>query len=171
VLDRLRAQCSGIIVSANADPARFGDLKLPVVADSVPDHAGPLAGILAGLDWTARHAPQIEWIVSVPGDCPFLPHDLAARLHQARAAAGAQLACARSGEWTHPVVALWPVTLREELRHALTVEGVRKVDQWTARYPIGIAQWPAAPVDPFFNVNTPEQAAAAERMAAEHPDM
>jgi len=96
---------------------------------------------------------------------------LAARLHQARAAAGAQLACARSGEWTHPVVALWPVTLREELRHALTVEGVRKVDQWTARYPIGIAQWPAAPVDPFFNVNTPEQAAAAERMAAEHPDM
>jgi len=171
VLDRLRAQCSGIIVSANADPARFGDLKLPVVADSVPDHAGPLAGILAGLDWTARHAPEIEWIVSVPGDCPFLPHDLAARLHQARAAAGAQLACARSGEWTHPVVALWPVTLREELRHALTVEGVRKVDQWTARYPIGIAQWPAAPVDPFFNVNTPEQAAAAERMAAEHPDM
>ena len=171
VLARLHAQCSGIILSANADPARFADLGVPIVADSVPDQAGPLAGILAGLDWTASHAPWIEWILSAPIDCPFLPRDLVARLHQARAAAGAQLACTRSGEWTHPVVALWPVNLREDLRRALTVEAVRKVDEWTARYAIGIAEWPAVPVDPFFNVNTPEQAAAAERMAVEHPEI
>jgi molybdopterin-guanine dinucleotide biosynthesis protein A len=170
VLARLHAQCSAIVINANDDPARFADLKLPVVADSLPGYPGPLAGILAGLDWTARHAPEIDWIVSVPGDCPFLPRDLVARLHQARAAVGAQLACARSGERTHPVVALWPLTLREDLRHALTAEGIRKVDEWTARYTIGIAEWPAAPVDPFFNVNTPEQAAAAERMTAARPN-
>jgi molybdopterin-guanine dinucleotide biosynthesis protein A len=169
VLARLHAQCSAAVINANDDPARFADLRPPVVADSVPDYPGPLAGILAGLDWATRHAPQIEWIVSVPGDCPFLPRDLVTRLHRARATAGAQLACARSGEWTHPVIALWPVALREDLRHALTSEGIRKVDAWTARYTVGIAEWPDAPVDPFFNVNTPEQAAAAERMATEHP--
>jgi molybdenum cofactor guanylyltransferase len=170
VLARLNGQCNGTIVNANADPARFADLSLPVVADNVPDQAGPLAGILAGLDWTASHAPQIGWILSVPSDCPFLPRDLVARLHQAHAAIDARLACARSAERTHPVVALWPVTLREDLRRALTVEGVRKVDEWTARYAIGVAEWPVVPVDPFFNVNTPEQAATAERMAAAHPE-
>jgi molybdopterin-guanine dinucleotide biosynthesis protein A len=140
------------------------------VADSVPDYAGPLAGILAGLDWAARLAPKIEWVVSVPSDCPFLPRDLVARLHQARAADDAILACARSGERRHPVIALWPVALREDLRQALTSDGVRKVEEWAARYVLGVAEWPARPVDPFFNVNTPEQAAEAERMAARHPE-
>jgi molybdenum cofactor guanylyltransferase len=169
VIARLRPQCSRLILNANIDPARFADTGLTVIADSVPDHAGPLAGILAGLDWTADHAPQIAWVVSAPSDCPFLPRDLVARLHQARVAADATLACARSGEWRHPVVALWPVALREDLRRALTTEGLRKVDQWTARYRLGIAEWPAAPVDPFFNVNTPAEAAEADRMAALHP--
>jgi molybdopterin-guanine dinucleotide biosynthesis protein A len=100
-----------------------------------------------------------------------LPRDLVARLHQARVAAGAPLACARSGEWRHPVIALWPVALRQDLRRALLSEGVRKVDQWIARYRVGIAEWPAAPIDPFFNVNTPEEAAEADRMAARHPDI
>ncbi len=171
VIARLRPQCSRLVLNVNSDPARFADTGLTVVADSVPDHAGPLAGILAGLDWTADHAPQIEWLVSAPGDCPFLPRDLVARLHQARVAAGATLACARSGEWRHPVVALWPVALREDLRRALTSEGLRKVDQWTERYRLGVAEWPAAPADPFFNVNTPAEAAAADRMAALYPDI
>jgi molybdopterin-guanine dinucleotide biosynthesis protein A len=170
VLARFSPQCSQVIINANGDPARFADTHLPVVADSVPDFAGPLAGILAGLDWAADHAPQIEWVVSAPSDCPFLPRDLVARLHRARIEGGATLACARSGEWRHPVVALWPVALREELRRALTTEGLRKVDQWAARYRLGIAEWPAAPVDPFFNVNTPAEAAEADRMAALHPD-
>ena len=87
----------------------FADTGLPVVADSVPDFAGPLAGILAGLDWAAANARDCGWLLSVPGDCPFLPKDLVARLHEARVAAGTPLACARSGEWRHPVVALWPV--------------------------------------------------------------
>jgi len=170
VLARLRPQCGRLILNANSDAARFADTGIPVVADSVPDYPGPLAGILAGLDWAARYAPEIAWVVSVPSDCPFLPRNLVARLHQARAEAGAVLACASSGERRHPVIALWPVAVREDLRRALTDEGMRKVDDWAARYAIGIAEWPAAPVDPFFNVNTPKQAAEAERMAALHPE-
>jgi molybdopterin-guanine dinucleotide biosynthesis protein A len=170
VIERLRPQCGRLVLNANSDPAAFADTGLTIVADSVPDYAGPLAGILAGLDWAARRAPKIEWVVSVPSDCPFLPRDLVARLHQARAADDAILACARSGERRHPVIALWPVALREDLRQALTSDGVRKVEEWAARYVLGVAEWPARPVDPFFNVNTPEQAAEAERMAARHPE-
>jgi molybdopterin-guanine dinucleotide biosynthesis protein A len=169
VLDRLRPQCSRIVINANGDPARFADTGLAVVADSVPDFAGPLAGVLAGLDWAANNAPDCEWLVSVPGDCPFLPKDLLARLHQARLAARTPLACARSGQWRHPVVGLWPAALREDLRRALVEGGLRKIELWTAQHGIALADWPAAPVDPFFNVNTPEDAARAEEIAARYP--
>jgi molybdenum cofactor guanylyltransferase len=171
ILDRVLAtmapQCARLIINANGDPARFADTHLPVVADSVPDFAGPLAGILAGLDWAAAHAPGVTDLASVPGDCPFLPSDLVQRLAMARAAAKTPLACARSGDWRHPVVGLWPVALREDLRRALMVEGLHKIEIWTARHGVAIADWPAAPVDPFFNVNTPEDVAAAERVAAQ----
>ena len=169
VLECLTPQCSRVILNANGDPGRFADTGLPVVPDSVPDFAGPLAGILAGLDWAAAHAPGIADIVSVPGDCPFLPRDLVPRLCAARQAEGLQLACARSGEWRHPVVGLWPVALRDDMRKALVEEDLRKIEAWTARHGVAIADWPDAPVDPFFNVNTPEDAAAAERLAAQHP--
>ena len=170
VLARLKPQCAALILNANGDPARFADTGLAVVPDSVPDFAGPLAGILAGLDWAAREAPDIADIVSVPGDCPFLPEDLVARLSAARAREGAPLACACSGEWRHPVVGLWPVALRGDLRNALVAEGLRKIEAWTARHGVAVADWPAAPIDPFFNINTPEDAAEAERIAARHCD-
>jgi molybdenum cofactor guanylyltransferase len=171
VLARLSPQCEAVILNANGDPARFADTGLPVVPDSVPDFAGPLAGILAGLDWAAAHAADIADVVSVPGDCPFLPHDLVARLAAARQGADLPLACARSGDWRHPVLGLWPVALREDLRHALVEEQLRKIETWTARHGVAIADWPAAPVDPFFNVNTPDDAAEAERMAARQCDL
>src|SRR6202795_4845636 len=166
VLARMKPQCTELILNANGDPARFADSGLTVVPDSVPDFAGPLAGILAGLDWTAAHRPEIVDVASVPGDCPFLPGDLVARLTAARAAAGVPLACARSGEWRHPVVGLWRVALRDDLRHALIEEDLRKIEIWTGRHGVVTVDWPIAPIDPFFNVNTPEDAAAAERMAA-----
>ena len=169
VLTCLKPQCERIIINANGDPARFVDTGLPAVADSVPDFAGPLAGILAGLDWAAAHAPEIDWLLSVPGDCPFLPRDVVPRLHAARATAGTPLACARSGDWRHPVVGLWPLALRDDLRRALLDEGLHKIEVWTARHGIAIAEWPATPVDPFFNVNTPDDAAAAERLARLEP--
>jgi molybdopterin-guanine dinucleotide biosynthesis protein A len=171
VLARLEPQCRGLILNANGDPARFAATGLAVVADGVPDYPGPLAGILAGLDWAASHTPDIAWVVSVPSDCPFLPRDLVARLHLARSEAGTPLACAQSGGRRHPVVALWPVALREELRHALVHDNVRKVEEWAARCGVGVADWPDTPVDPFFNVNTPEDVATANRIAAQFPDL
>ena len=170
VLMRLTPQCSGVILNANGDLARFADTGLRVVADSIPDFAGPLAGILAGLDWAAANVPGIADIVSVPGDCPFLPPDLVERLSAARQAAGAPLACARSGDWRHPVVGLWRVALRDDLRKALVEESLHKIEIWTARHGVALADWPATPVDPFFNVNTPEDAAEAERIAAQQCD-
>jgi molybdopterin-guanine dinucleotide biosynthesis protein A len=170
VLERMKPQCTRLILNANGDPARFADTGLPVIADDVPDFAGPLAGILAGLDWAAANAPGVKYVASVPGDCPFLPRDLVTQLHQARHESGQPLACARSGEWRHPVVGVWPVALRADLRHALTKEDLRKIELWTARHGIALADWPAEPVDPFFNVNTPEDAAAASRLAVQHPE-
>lgn len=165
-LARLAPQVDDIIINANGDPARFAATRLPVIADSVPDFAGPLAGILAGLDWTAAHRPDIAWIVTVPGDCPFLPNNLVTRLHRARDESGQALACAKSGDWRHPVVGLWPVALRDDLRHALIREDLRKIEVWTARHGVALAEWPTTPYDPFFNVNTPEDAAKAETIAA-----
>jgi molybdopterin-guanine dinucleotide biosynthesis protein A len=166
VLATLSGQCIGLAINANGDPERFADTDLPVIPDNVPDHPGPLAGILAGLDWLAAQDTGVEWMLSVPGDCPFLPDDLVERLHEARRkmGAGVPLACARSGEWRHPVIGLWPLALRADLRHALTVEDLRKIEVWTSRHGIAVADWPVAPVDPFFNVNTPEDAKRAQEM-------
>lgn len=171
VILRLAGQCDGLILNANGDPARFAATGLPVVADGVGGFAGPLAGILAGLDWAAEHRPDLAWVVSAPTDCPFLPRTLVARLHRARAEAGTALACARSGGQAHPVVGLWPVALREDLRRALAIEGERKIDRWTARHGIAFADWPAEPADPFFNANTPEDLAEAEALLGRLPDL
>jgi molybdopterin-guanine dinucleotide biosynthesis protein A len=171
VLARFKPQCTTVILNANGDPARFADTGLPVIPDTVSGFAGPLAGILAGLDWAAAHAPAIADVASVPGDCPFLPGDLVARLSATRQAAGVPLACARSGDWRHPVVGLWPVALREDLRKALVEENMHKIETWTARHGLAVGDWPATPIDPFFNVNTPADAAEAERIAAQQCDL
>ena len=165
VIERLKPQCEALVLNANGDPARFARFALPVIPDTVGDYPGPLAGVLAGLDWTAANRPGAEWVVSVAGDCPFLPRDLVARLHEARMAEDAQLAVAASGGRTHPVIGLWSVGLREELRDALVGEGIRKIDRWTARYRLATVSWPTEPVDPFFNANTVEDLAEAERLA------
>ena len=166
VIARLSSQCTGLILNANGDPARFAAFGLTIVADDVPGFPGPLAGILAALDWSAANQPEIDWVLSAAGDCPFLPRDLVARLHEAREREGAQLAVAASGDQTHPVIGLWRVSLRNELRHALVVEDIRKIDRWTARYPLATVTWPTEPLDPFFNANTVEDIAEAERLAA-----
>jgi molybdopterin-guanine dinucleotide biosynthesis protein A len=165
VIARLSPQCSGLILNANGDPARFAAFGLQVVADDVPGFPGPLAGILAALDWTAANRPEVEWVLSAAGDCPFLPRHLVARLHDERIAANAELAVASGGQ-SHPVIGLWRVGLRDELRHALVVEDLRKIDRWTARYPLATVTWPSEPLDPFFNANTVEDIAEAERLAA-----
>jgi molybdopterin-guanine dinucleotide biosynthesis protein A len=166
VIARLAPQCDGLILNANGDPARFAAFALPVVADTVADFPGPLAGILAALDWMATHRPEVKWVLSAAADCPFLPRDLVARLEESRTAQNAELAVAASGGQTHPVVGLWSVRLRGELRHALVEEDIRKIDRWTARYPLATVTWPTTPVDPFFNANTVDDIAEADRLAA-----
>ncbi|TPL21818.1 molybdenum cofactor guanylyltransferase MobA [Mesorhizobium sp. B2-4-10] len=166
VIERLGPQCDGLVLNANGDPVRFARFGLPVVADTIEGYPGPLAGMLAALDWTADNRPDVEWMVSAAGDCPFLPRDLVARLQRARMTEGADLAVAASGGQAHPVIGLWKVALRDELRHALTNEGLRKIDRWTTRYGLATVSWPAEPVDPFFNANTVEDLAEAERLAA-----
>ena len=166
VVERLVPQCDGLILNANGDAARFAHLGLPVVPDGVPDFAGPLAGILAALDWAAANRPDLAWVASAAADSPFIPRDFVSRLHAAREAAGVPLACAESGGQVHPVNGLWPVGLREDLRHALVVLDMRKIDRWTGRHGVALAAWPTAPVDPFFNANTPEDIVEAERLIA-----
>jgi molybdopterin-guanine dinucleotide biosynthesis protein A len=167
VLARLAPDCVQMILNANGDAGRFASYRLPVVADDVPGFAGPLAGVLTGLDWAADNLPGIAFLASAPADCPFLPHDLVPRLHAARIAQGTELACAQSAGRRHPVVGLWPVALRDDLRQALVHDGLRKIEAWTARHGVALAEWPAAPIDPFFNVNTPEDVAEADRLAAQ----
>jgi molybdenum cofactor guanylyltransferase len=166
VIARLKPQCDGLILNANGDPKRFAGFGLPVIADSVADFPGPLAGVLAGLDWVAANRPETAWMLSAATDCPFLPRDLVSRLHQARTEQNAQLAVAASGGQSHPVIGLWSVALRDDLRHALVMEDVRKVDRWTARYRLATVSWPTEPLDPFFNANTVEDLVEAERLAA-----
>jgi len=161
VIERIRPQVSALVLNANGDPARFAAYGLPVVADSVADNPGPLAGVLAGLDWAAEHRPDCPVVVSAPTDAPFLPIDLVGRMAEQLAAQGADLACAASGGQTHPVIGLWPVRLRDNLRRALVDEGIRKVDLWTARYRLATVSFPSQPIDPFFNANRPEDLDAA----------
>jgi molybdenum cofactor guanylyltransferase len=165
VIARLEPQCECLVINANGDPRRFASFGLPVIADGVQDYPGPLAGILAALDWAAANRPDAAWILSAPGDCPFLPRDLVARLSHALLADNSELAIAASQGQSHPVIGLWGVALRDALRRALVVEGLRKVGQWTARYRLATVTWPAEPLDPFFNANTVDDLAEGERLA------
>ena len=165
VIERLTPQCESLVLNTNGEPERFSAFGLPVVADSIEGFAGPLAGILAGLDWAAAHAKAAQWAVSVATDTPFLPCDLVDRLQEARVASKALFASAASGGRTHPVIGLWPVDIRDELRRALLEEGLRKIDLFTARHELAIAEWPVRPYDPFFNANAPGDLAQAESIA------
>ena len=142
VIARLQPQCDGLILNANGDPARFAAFGLPVIPDGVADFPGPLAGILAALDWAAANRPDVRLVLSAAADCPFLPRDLVSRLYAALAAENAELAVAASDGQSHPVIGLWSVGLREQLRHALVVEDIRKIDRWTARYKLATVTWP-----------------------------
>ena len=166
VLECLRPQVRMVALNANGDTSRFDRWELPVAPDMLPGNLGPLAGILAGLDWTFANVPGLRWIVTVPTDTPFLPVDLVEKLLAAVTASGADMACAVSSGRRHPVVGLWPIRLRNDLRQALIGEGVRKVDVWTGRFSVAEAEFEATPVDPFFNVNSADDLSRARDMLA-----
>ena len=166
VIERLRPQVDTLVLNANGDPSRFAKFGLPVVADSVLGFAGPLAGVLAGLEWAAAHRADCPFVVSVATDAPFLPPDLISRFIEAIERDAADLACAASDGRSHPVFGLWPVRLRNDLRRAVVEEGIRKVDQWTARHRLVTVSFLIDPIDPFFNANRPEDLATAEALLA-----
>ncbi|HLF58753.1 MAG TPA: molybdenum cofactor guanylyltransferase MobA [Alphaproteobacteria bacterium] len=166
VISRVKPQVRAMVLNANGNPSRFSAFDLPVVADAVPGFAGPLAGVLTGLEWAREHAPGIEWVASFATDAPFFPRDLVARLLEAVESDKADLACAASNGRRHPVFGLWPVSLGPQLRRALVAEGIRKVEDWTGRYRVAVVEYPQRPFDPFFNANAPEDLAEAERILA-----
>jgi molybdopterin-guanine dinucleotide biosynthesis protein A len=166
-IERLRPQAAKLAISANGDPSRFACFGLPVVADDPSDFSGPLAGVLAGLENCARVEPLLTFVASLPGDAPFAPEDFVARLHAARRAAGADIAIALSGGRAHHVAALWPVAMADALRRAVVEEGLRKVEHFASRYAVATAEWPTDPLDPFMNVNSPQDLVRAEAFIAE----
>ncbi len=170
VIDRLEPQVGGMALNANGDPSRFSDLDMPVIQDSLAEFPGPLAGVLAGLDWAAEQGA--EAIVTAAADTPFFPCDLVPRLLLASEAGPHQLALAASSEpggklWRQPTFGLWPVALRDDLRAALQ-SGLRKVVIWTDKHDAGQATFVQSGIDPFFNVNTPEDLQEARRIAGEN---
>jgi molybdenum cofactor guanylyltransferase len=166
-ISRARSQVATLVLNANGDPDRFAAFGLPVVADVVEGFAGPLAGVLTGMQWARTQRVDCPWIATIATDTPFFPTDLVARMLDAVERAGAELACASSGGRAHPVFGLWPVRLADELRAAMTDEGIRKVDVWTARHRLVEVPFATDPIDPFFNTNRPEDLAEAERLLRE----
>lgn len=165
VMRRAAPQVTRLLLSANGDSRRFAAYGIPVIADSVGDDAGPLAGVLAGLEWTQSHRPACAWVASFAADTPFLPTDFVARLLHAVQGSAAELVCASSRGRAHPVFALWPVRLAAPLRCALQEENLRKIDTWTSRYRTAYIDFEdRAGVDPFFNVNALEDLARASEL-------
>lgn len=169
VIDRLAPQVGSMALNANGDPDRFAHYGLPVLPDGEPDYPGPLAGVLAGLDWAA--AQGADTIVTVAADTPFFPSNLVEHLEQARVRAGTPIALAATpdperGIGRHPTFGLWPVHLREDLRAALRA-GTRKIVAWTDAHGAASAMFPCDPFDPFFNLNRPSDMVAAQRLLKE----
>jgi molybdopterin-guanine dinucleotide biosynthesis protein A len=164
---RVRDQCDALAINLHDATPEAGEAYagfcLPLLADAIPGHSGPLAGVLAGLDYAAEHG--LAHVLSLPCDSPFLPRDLAARLAAAAQAKEDGLACAASGGRSHHVVALWPTRLRDDLRRALTIEGLRKVGEFQQRYDVATVEWDFRARDPFFNINTPDDLLLAAFLA------
>ncbi len=170
VIRRIGPQVERLIINANGSAERFETFDLPVIADDLADHPGPLAGILAGMDYAAEMT-SAKLILSVAADCPFLPKDIVPRLLAVLTIHESRIAVAHSGGFAQPTIALWDVSLRHDLRKALVDEGLRKIDRFSARYTVASVEWPMVPCDPFFNANTPDDLAEAERLLRQDPDI
>jgi molybdopterin-guanine dinucleotide biosynthesis protein A len=168
VLHRLDRQVGRTILNANGDANRFRSIFEIIVPDTIVGAVGPLAGVLAAMEWTRANVPYANWVVTVACDSPFVPRNMVETMGQAVEQAGADMACARSGSRTHPVFGLWPVRLADDLHKAILEEGIRKVDIWTSRYKLIEVEFPVDNYDPFFNANTPDDIVKAQQILLDH---
>jgi len=173
VIDRLAAQVPSLFLNANGDPKRLAAFGLPVVADRITGYAGPLAGLSAAMTWAAEKHPNATHLITVAADTPFFPHDLANRLDAAQARPEG-IAMATSGGHRHPVFALWPLSLRHHLADWMAETDTYKVIVWARLHALALVDFPMIPteagtIDPFFNVNTPEDLSTAETLLGQIP--
>ncbi len=175
VANRLAEQVETLVINANGDPSRFAFTGLPVQSDMIEGFAGPLAGVHAGMAWAGENAPEAIYVLTVAGDTPFFPADLCERLGAALPlnpdAAGRTIALAYSNGNRHPTFGLWPIALKDELADFLHA-GDRKVMLFAGRHDLHKIDFPmigrnGEVVDPFFNVNTPQDFAHAETLIEE----
>ena len=165
-IDRATPQVGNLILNINGDPDRFSHYNLNIVSDDIGNFAGPLAGVLTGMHWVKENHPECKWIVTFPTDTPFFPMDLASKLYDAVSDNKAELACAASGGRHHPVFGIWPVNLFAALKVAMIDNGVRKIDDWTSDYNLEVVKFEFTKIDPFFNINRPEDFQYAETQFA-----
>lgn len=164
VIERASPQVDTLVLNANGDASRFSSYQLPVISDCVEGFVGPLAGILTGMSWVREHFPDCEWVASFASDTPFFPQDLVQRLLSSVAEQQGDLACAVSDGRRHPVFGLWPVRLYDDLYRTLVKEETRKMGAWIARYRCTEVNYDCQPIDPFFNINTPEELELAQKI-------
>jgi molybdopterin-guanine dinucleotide biosynthesis protein A len=165
VVDRVRSQTGDLIINSNSDAVLFKTQSLPIVPDSIQGYAGPLAGVLTGMEWVLKNKPESQWIATFPSDAPFIPLDCVKKMQLRAEKEKADIVCAASGGRKHPVCALWRVDLASDLRKAMLNEEMRKIDLWTARHRLSIVEFPNEPYDFFFNINRPGDLERAEEIA------
>jgi molybdenum cofactor guanylyltransferase len=168
IIARLRPQVSDLIINANGDLTRFSAFGLPMIPDRIGDHAGPLAGVHAGIEWARANRPEGRFVITAATDTPFFPADLIARFCEVFLGTEPRLIVARSKGGVHPVFGLWPVSLVPDLEDSLR-RGMRKVSDWVREHGAEEVEFPAAQVggrkmDPFFNINRPDDLAEAETL-------
>ena len=167
IIERVSPQISTLILNANGNPNRFSDYNLPVVPDVIGDHAGPLAGVLTGMEWMRKYRPEIQWLASFPGDAPFIPLDFVIKCLKAIKRMDVEIICAKSAGRAHPVCALWSVKLADGLRSAMKNDQIRKIDKWSSNYSVYHEEFSVKPIDPFFNINSEQDLLVAEALDKE----
>ncbi|QNT78941.1 molybdenum cofactor guanylyltransferase MobA [Entomobacter blattae] len=164
IIKAITPQVSHSVINANGPPEALHSFHLPIQVDTLPGFQGPLAGILAGMEWALQHVPSCQYIVTIPADSPFIPSNLVEKLKEAQQKHHTILALARSNGQCHPVVGLWPLTLHHALHEALTREKIHKILRFTEKYSLAYADFSVEDIDPFMNINTPQDLQKAEEL-------
>ena len=164
VINRLQSQTDELIINSNSSANLFREQGLAVVPDTIKGFAGPLAGILTGMEWVLQNRSNCEWIATFPSDAPFIPLNCVKEMQTCAKAEKSDIVCTSSGQRTHPVCGLWNVKLAPILRKGMINEGIRKIDLWTSRHQLSIIKFPDHPYDPFFNINRRDDLEQAEKI-------